>query len=105
MGTEIILSDILVVFQAVEPRFRVIHFFIYFLEYNPPNPQPGQGVHRIYFFVFEQKARLMDGIHIANRCGFNVDGFMRDFDLKPVAMNMFRSEFPDIIIEDDMIIT
>ena len=47
----------------------------------------------------------MDGIHIANRCGFNIDGFMRDFDLRPVAMNMFRSEFQDgVLISEIMMI-
>ena len=47
----------------------------------------------------------MDGIHITNRCGFNVDGFMRDFNLKPVAMNMFRSEYQNAVIISEIIIT
>jgi len=75
------------------------------LEYNPPNPQPGQGMHRFYFFVFEQKERLVDGIHIANRCGFNVDAFMQDFQLKPVAMNMFRSEYQNVVVISELILT
>lgn len=79
--------------------------FFGFLEYNPPNPQPGQGIHRFYFFVFQQKEKLVDGIHIANRCGFNIDGFIKDFGLKPVAMNMFRSEFQNAVIISEMIIT
>ncbi|XP_029188443.2 protein D3-like isoform X1 [Acropora millepora] len=73
-------------------------------EYNPPNPQPGQGVHRFYFFVFEQEEKLVDGIQIANRCGFDIDGFMSDFGLKPVAMNMFRSEFQSGVLINDMMI-
>ena len=78
--------------------------FSCFLEYNPPNPQPGQGVHRFYFFVFKQAKRLVNGIRIANRCGFNIDGFMKDFYLKPVAMNMFRSEFQNVVIISEMMI-
>ncbi|CAH3033825.1 unnamed protein product [Porites lobata] len=73
-------------------------------EYNPPNPQPGQGIHRFYFFVFKQKARLVNRIQITNRCGFNIDGFMEDFDLQPVAMNMFRSEFQNIVLISDMMV-
>lgn len=79
--------------------------FSYLVEYNPPNPQPGQGMHRFYFFVFEQKERLVDGIHIANRCGFNIDAFIQDFDLKPVAMNMFRSEYQNVIVISELILT
>lgn len=82
---------------------KVLPFF-YFLEYNPPNPQPGQGIHRFYFFMFKQKARLVNRIQITNRCGFNIDGFMEDFDLQPVAMNMFRSEFQNIVLISDMMI-
>ena len=47
----------------------------------------------------------MDGIHIANRCGFNVDGFIKDFDLKPVAMNMFRSEYQNVVVISELILT
>lgn len=46
----------------------------------------------------------MDGIQIANRCGFDIDGFMSDFGLKPVAMNMFRSEFQSGVLINDMMI-
>ena len=46
----------------------------------------------------------MDGIQIANRCGFDIDGFMSDFELKPVAMNMFRSEFQSVVLINDMMI-
>lgn len=47
----------------------------------------------------------MDGIHIANRCGFNIDAFIQDFDLKPVAMNMFRSEYQNVIVISELILT
>jgi len=71
-------------------------------EYNPPNPQPGQGIHRFYFFVFEQKEKLVDGIHITNRCGFNVDGFMRDFNLKPRCYYYWSWKKCDKAFKSDM---
>ena len=62
-------------------------------------------MHRFYFFVFEQKERLVDGIQIANRCGFNIDAFIQDFQLKPVAMNMFRSEHQNVVVISELIFT
>ena len=91
--------------RRLNAHVKVAICFSCFLEYNPPNPQPGQGIHRFYFFVFEQKERLVDGIHIANRCGFNIDAFIQDFQLKPVAMNMFRSEYQNVVVISELILT
>ena len=74
-----------------------IHLFIYtlFAAYNPPTPpKPKPGTHndhRYFIYVFQQGHMLDSNAEVKSRKNFDVDAYMEDFDLQPVAMNMFRT--------------
>ena len=71
---------------------ELLSLLITFAAYNPPSPPEGSGPHRYYLFVFEQEHSLDDTAKVDSRCHFSIDDYKNDFDLTPVAMNMFRTE-------------
>ncbi|XP_067035264.1 uncharacterized protein [Acropora muricata] len=66
-----------------------------FTVYNPPTPpKPKPGTHndhRYLIYVFQQGHMLDSNAEVKSRKNFDIDAYMEDFDLKPVAMNMFRT--------------
>ncbi|XP_074614541.1 protein D2-like isoform X1 [Acropora palmata] len=66
-----------------------------FTAYNPPTPpKPKPGTHndhRYFIYVFQQGHMLDSNAEVKSRKNFDVDAYMEDFDLQPVAMNMFRT--------------
>lgn len=66
-----------------------------FTAYNPPTPpKPKPGTHndhRYFIYVFQQGHTLDSNAEVKSRKNFDIDAYMEDFDLKPVAMNMFRT--------------
>lgn len=72
-----------------------LYIYTLFAAYNPPTPpKPKPGTHndhRYFIYVFQQGHVLDSNAEVKSRKNFDIDAYMEDFDLKPVAMNMFRT--------------
>ncbi|XP_020910884.1 protein D2 [Exaiptasia diaphana] len=61
------------------------------VEYNPPTPPGGSGLHRYIIYVLQQSGSVNPGSFF-QRGKFKIDKFVEDHSLTPVASNMFKTE-------------
>jgi large subunit ribosomal protein L35 len=61
------------------------------IDFMPPSPPIGSGLHRYYICLFEQLNKI-DKVHITERIKFDVDYFCRQHDLVLIGSIMFMTE-------------
>ena len=59
--------------------------------YKSPSPQKGSGIHRYYVLIYEQDRVIEDG-YVDERSNFNLNNFVKNYNLKLVSENMFTVE-------------